>query len=452
MKILKNKLKQKMLLLTALVLLSSCESSSVQGNVACTTDQHSESNSCSANVQSCLISNGEGTQTWNGSAYGACTVSTCDSGYFINANSCIMTLTTTINHANPSTPLIVQDNIDFTFSSSYTTATFICSLDGSASGTCSSPQSYSGLIDGNHSFLVRAVDSVGNVDPVGATYSWTINTTTPVITTVTPTVNPTSMTIKWTTSKPTTTRLSWGPGASISTVVPEDFTYVTNHSVTVTGLTGSSIYSYIVSGQDPSGFVVSISRQALRTAAGIHTSIVSKTPSTLITQTGIVFVFASNLSNVTYLCSLDGVVSACSSPQSYSALANGNHTLSVRAVDSDGDVDSVGAYYSWTVDDSSATATITSISSTTTTITVTWTTDLPTSTGFEWGRNTSYTVNVVPEDFTYTTNHSVTLTGTSSPYSRTYQFLIYGHNQTGGSLFQGSPTSYSCTPFISSPF
>ena len=39
---------------------------------------------------------------------------------------------------------------------------------------CSSPQTYTGLADGNHTFEVRATDFTGNVDPTPATHTWTI--------------------------------------------------------------------------------------------------------------------------------------------------------------------------------------------------------------------------------------------------------------------------------------
>jgi MBG domain-containing protein/Big-like domain-containing protein/Kelch motif protein/galactose oxidase-like protein len=56
--------------------------------------------------------------------------------------------------------------------------TFECSLDGASFAACSSPKNYNGLGLGNHSFAVRAKDSVGNMDASPATYSWTIGTVT----------------------------------------------------------------------------------------------------------------------------------------------------------------------------------------------------------------------------------------------------------------------------------
>jgi hypothetical protein len=54
-------------------------------------------------------------------------------------------------------------------------STFECSLDGAAYAPCSSPQSYSGLADGTHTFQVRSKDGGGNVDATPASYSWAID-------------------------------------------------------------------------------------------------------------------------------------------------------------------------------------------------------------------------------------------------------------------------------------
>jgi hypothetical protein len=63
----------------------------------------------------------------------------------------------------------------FTFTSSETGSTFVCSLDAAGFAPCTSPKTYDGLGDGNHAFRVQAVDPAGNADPTPASYTWRIS-------------------------------------------------------------------------------------------------------------------------------------------------------------------------------------------------------------------------------------------------------------------------------------
>jgi hypothetical protein len=56
--------------------------------------------------------------------------------------------------------------------------TFRCTLDG-VQASCSSPKTYSGLAQGQHTFAVQAVDVAGNVDPTPETRTWTVDTVAP---------------------------------------------------------------------------------------------------------------------------------------------------------------------------------------------------------------------------------------------------------------------------------
>lgn len=66
--------------------------------------------------------------------------------------------------------------------------TFECQLDSDAFAPCTSPQTYTGLNTGTHTFQVRAIDAAGNVDSTAASHEWTVETAVaPPGVTVTPT-------------------------------------------------------------------------------------------------------------------------------------------------------------------------------------------------------------------------------------------------------------------------
>lgn len=69
--------------------------------------------------------------------------------------------------------------LTFSGSSYGKVASFECSLDAGAYAACSSPQSYTGLADGAHTFRVRAVSVEGARDPVPASAAWTVEATKP---------------------------------------------------------------------------------------------------------------------------------------------------------------------------------------------------------------------------------------------------------------------------------
>lgn len=91
---------------------------------------------------------------------------------------------TTID-SSPSNPSN-SSSASFTFSGTDDTTapgnlTFECDLDGNGFSSCTSPQNYTSLADGNHTFQVRAIDEAGNVDPTPASFTWTIDTVAPTI-------------------------------------------------------------------------------------------------------------------------------------------------------------------------------------------------------------------------------------------------------------------------------
>lgn len=58
-----------------------------------------------------------------------------------------------------------------------------CKMDGDAFAKCTSPLSFTNLVDGSHSFQIYAVDNAGNSGAIKS-YTWVIDTTKPVVTIV----------------------------------------------------------------------------------------------------------------------------------------------------------------------------------------------------------------------------------------------------------------------------
>jgi large repetitive protein len=75
------------------------------------------------------------------------------------------------------TPPSLSGTASATFTFTLNGGTAQCALDAGGFTACTSPQTYTGLADGPHSFQVRATNSVGT--SAAASYSWTVDTTVP---------------------------------------------------------------------------------------------------------------------------------------------------------------------------------------------------------------------------------------------------------------------------------
>lgn len=97
----------------------------------------------------------------------------------IKASECAPPPDTTIT-AGP-TGTVSSRTATFTYTSDPTGATFECKLDSGSWQACAATgKSYTDLVDGTHTFSVRAVTSA--TDPTAATRTWTIDSTAPAVT------------------------------------------------------------------------------------------------------------------------------------------------------------------------------------------------------------------------------------------------------------------------------
>jgi hypothetical protein len=81
---------------------------------------------------------------------------------------------TTLDATPNSTTSSLVAIFEFSGSDDRSSVTFECSVDGGSYVSCASPFSTSTLSVGSHTFAVRAVDALGNIDPTPASYTWTI--------------------------------------------------------------------------------------------------------------------------------------------------------------------------------------------------------------------------------------------------------------------------------------
>ncbi|MBE2314543.1 Ig-like domain repeat protein [Solirubrobacter sp. CPCC 204708] len=290
-----------------------------------------------------------------------------------NVDATPATRTFTVDAAAPDTTIdsgptgtINGTSATFTFSGSEPGSTFECKLDRPGTpGTyaaCTSPQAYTGLAAGEHTFSVRAKDAAGNVDATPATRTFTVDTAAPD-TTITggPTgaTNNGSPQFTFESSKPGSTfecRLD-GPGSATGT-------WVACTSPRAVGPLADGAYTFNVRAKDAAGNVDDspATRQFTVDTAAPDTTIDSGPTHTETTSAS--FTFSSTEAGATFECKLDrpgtpGTFAACTSPQNYTGLANGEYTFSVRAKDAAGNVDPTPATRTFTADISGPDTTIT---------------------------------------------------------------------------------------------
>src|SRR5439155_1345566 len=89
-------------------------------------------------------------------------------------------------------------------------------------------------------------------------------------------------------------------------------------------------------------------------------NVVTSAKQTVVIDSTASFSFTANDSAATFECKLDGgSFAACTSPTSYTGLAEGSHTFTVRSIDSAGNADPSPKVASWSIDTNAPDTTIT---------------------------------------------------------------------------------------------
>ncbi len=234
---------------------------------------------------------------------------------------------------------VASTSASFAFSSNEGGVTFQCALDGAGFGAC--PAGYTGLAQGSHTLQVRAVDAGGNTDSSPASRTWTVDTVAPntsIDTGPNGTVASTSATFAFSSNEGGVTFQCALDGAGFG-ACPAGYTGLAQGSHTL------QVRAVDAGGNTDSS---PASRTWTVDTVAPNTSI-DTGPNGTVASTSASFAFSSNEGGVTFQCALDGAgFGAC--PAGYTGLAQGSHTLQVRAVDAGGNTDSSPASRTWTVD------------------------------------------------------------------------------------------------------
>lgn len=235
--------------------------------------------------------------------------------------------------------------VTFGGSDNYGVASFECRMDGGSWAACTSPHALSGLSAGTRLFEVRAIDAAGHADPTPATATWTVDLVAP------------------------DTSLTSGPTGGVSgSSTLFAFSGTDNYGVASfecrldagawAACTSPHLVLDVAEGAHTFEVrAVDVANVADATPAAVAWTAGASTVDTLIhsgpdgsEQTAAaVFTFGCDGAQCVYWCRLDGGAwERCISPKTYTALAVGDHTFDVRAVDDTATADPTPAQWAWT--------------------------------------------------------------------------------------------------------
>lgn len=221
-------------------------------------------------------------------------------------------------------------------------ATLACAFDAGPFAACSSPWERSGLLDGAHTFHVKATDALGNESAVRS-HTWTVDTAappTPVLTTK-PNALTNSRQATFAFTGPEGFRCSLD-GVSSSCTSPR----------TYTGL-GGGVHVFSVRARDAAGNEsAAVAHSWTIDLIAPPAPVLSAVPANPTTERTATFGFSVADAAATLRCTLDGVVAnPCTSPYTRAAppLADGLHRFSVEARDPAGNL-GPAATHSWFVE------------------------------------------------------------------------------------------------------
>jgi hypothetical protein len=218
-------------------------------------------------------------------------------------------------------------------------STFQCKLDDGAYASCTSPQTYTNLAEGRHTFVVRASDALSNIGPEAA-YAWTIETRAPALefTSAPPALsNSTTASFSFSADEPASFQCNLDDRGFEPCSAPASYA----------GLPEGG-HAFAVRATDAAGNVAAVFHAWTIDATPPQTTLDSR-PRARTAARSATFVFSAN-ERGTFQCRLDtGSFAPCGSPKTYARLKDGVHRFMVRAIDAAGNADATPAASQWTI-------------------------------------------------------------------------------------------------------
>lgn len=247
------------------------------------------------------------------------------------------TITLTKKPTDPS----ADPNPYFSFSANEAVKGYECKLNGASFAPCTSPVIYGPLSSAKFTFTVQATDLVGNTGSTN--YTWTLDLAAPIATILSgpaSSTNQASATFTFSSNKGGSSfQCQLDGGSFASCTSPKSYPSLAD-----------SVHTFVVKASDalhkgpPSPpYTWSVDTVAPETT-------ITMTPDPVSASASATFGFTSSEAGSSFACSLDReAFTACSSPRTYDGLADGQHTVQVRAADLAGNVDPTPASFAWQV-------------------------------------------------------------------------------------------------------
>jgi hypothetical protein len=268
--------------------------------------------------------------------------------YSWNVDSSSSLATISVHPANISN--VTSPSFSFDASSSSGVAAFECKLDSASFTACTSPQSYTGLTEGSHTFSVRPIDASANAG-VAVSFSWTLDTTAPIATISSgpnAVVNSTAGSLSFSGTD--------SGGATISSYECklDSASYTSCSSPLSFSALSVGSHTYSIRAVDSAGNTGTAATRSWTIDQTAPTLSLTSSPVALTNATSATFQFsatdAGGSTVAGFECALDGgAYSACSSPAALTSLGAGAHSYAIRASDAVGNT-SGSTTHSWTID------------------------------------------------------------------------------------------------------